>query len=64
MKKASMISVGAYVPPHILTNADLEKIVETSDDWIVKRTGIKTRHIASISLLLISALSIATKAAL
>lgn len=50
MKKASMISVGAYVPPHILTNADLEKIVETSDDWIVKRTGIKTRHIAKDEL--------------
>ncbi|CZE46753.1 beta-ketoacyl-ACP synthase III [Campylobacter geochelonis] len=46
MKKASMISIGAYVPEFILTNHDLEKMVETSDEWIVKRTGIHTRHIA------------------
>ncbi|GKH59817.1 3-oxoacyl-[acyl-carrier-protein] synthase 3 [Campylobacter ureolyticus] len=46
MKKASMISIAAYVPEHILTNHDLEKMVETSDEWITKRTGIKTRHIA------------------
>lgn len=46
MKKASMISVGAYTPPHILTNFELEKMVDTSDEWIVKRTGIKTRYIA------------------
>ncbi|AGZ81132.1 beta-ketoacyl-ACP synthase III [Campylobacter fetus] len=46
MKKASIISVGAYVPKDILTNFDLEKMVETSDEWIVKRTGIKTRHLA------------------
>lgn len=46
MKKASMISIAAYAPEHILTNQDLEKMVETSDDWITKRTGIKTRHIA------------------
>ena len=46
MKKASMISIGAYVPQRILTNFDLEKMVETSDEWITKRTGIHTRHIA------------------
>ena len=46
MKRASMISIGAYVPSKILTNFDLEKMVETSDEWIVKRTGIHTRHIA------------------
>ena len=46
MKKASMISIGAYVPSKVLTNFDLEKMVETSDEWIVKRTGIHTRHIA------------------
>lgn len=44
--KASLISVGGYVPSKTLTNADLEKIVETSDEWIKTRTGIKTRHIA------------------
>lgn len=47
MLKASLISIGAYVPKDILSNFDLEKMVETSDDWIVKRTGIHTRHIAT-----------------
>lgn len=46
MIKASLISIAAYAPKHILTNYDLEKMVETSDEWIVKRTGIKERHIA------------------
>lgn len=41
---ASMISIGAYVPPTILDNSYFEKIVETTDEWIVKRTGIKTRY--------------------
>lgn len=39
------VGVGRYIPPHILTNEDLERMVETSDEWIVQRTGIKTRHI-------------------
>ena len=43
---AKMKSIGAYVPEKILTNKDLEKIVDTDDEWITKRTGIKTRHIA------------------
>jgi 3-oxoacyl-[acyl-carrier-protein] synthase-3 len=43
---ASFKSIGAYVPTKILTNKDLEKIVDTTDEWITKRTGIKTRHIA------------------
>jgi 3-oxoacyl-[acyl-carrier-protein] synthase-3 len=43
---AALRSVGAYVPPKVLTNHDLEKMVDTSDEWITKRTGIKTRHIA------------------
>jgi 3-oxoacyl-[acyl-carrier-protein] synthase-3 len=38
--------VGAYVPERVLTNAELSKLVETSDEWIVERTGIKQRHIA------------------
>ncbi len=42
-----MRSIGAYVPKKVLTNEDLEKMVDTSDEWITKRTGIKTRHIAS-----------------
>jgi len=43
---AKFSSIGAYTPKKILTNEDLSKIVDTSDEWITKRTGIKTRHIA------------------
>lgn len=43
---ASFRSIGAYVPEKILSNADLEKMVDTTDEWIVKRTGIHERHIA------------------
>lgn len=39
--------VGAYTPPHILTNADLSKMVDTSDEWIYSRTGIRERRIAA-----------------
>jgi 3-oxoacyl-[acyl-carrier-protein] synthase III len=39
-------SVGACLPKRVMTNADMAKIVDTSDDWIVERTGIKQRHIA------------------
>ena len=45
MTRAKIIGVGAYAPPRILTNADLEKMVETSDGWIVQRSGIRERHI-------------------
>src|SRR5437764_3744194 len=38
---------GKYIPERILTNADLERMVETSDEWIVTRTGIRQRHIAA-----------------
>ncbi|MBD3170690.1 MAG: 3-oxoacyl-ACP synthase, partial [candidate division Zixibacteria bacterium] len=41
-----IIGTGRAVPPKILTNYDLEKIVDTTDEWIVTRTGIKERHIA------------------
>ena len=43
--RAKISSVGTYVPPRLLTNADLEKMVATSDQWIMERTGIHTRHI-------------------
>jgi 3-oxoacyl-[acyl-carrier-protein] synthase III len=43
--KAAITGVHGYVPEDILTNADLEKIVETNDEWITTRTGIKQRHI-------------------
>ena len=42
-----IIGTGSYAPEKILTNADLEKMVETSDEWITTRTGIKQRHIAA-----------------
>ena len=38
-------SLATYVPPRLLTNADLERLVETSDEWILQRTGIRERHI-------------------
>lgn len=44
---AALKSIGAYVPKKKLTNFDFEKMVDTSDEWIKKRTGIETRHIAS-----------------
>ena len=47
---ATLKSIGAYVPKKVLTNSDLEKIVDTSNDWIIKRTGIKTRYIAENEL--------------
>jgi len=44
---ASLRSIGAYVPEKTLSNADLEKMVDTTDEWITKRSGIKNRHISS-----------------
>jgi 3-oxoacyl-[acyl-carrier-protein] synthase III len=46
-RTCSIAAVGSYVPKRALTNADLEKMVDTSDDWIVSRTGIKERRIAA-----------------
>ena len=43
--RAKISSVGAYVPPRLLTNADLEQMVATNNEWIVERTGIHQRHI-------------------
>jgi 3-oxoacyl-[acyl-carrier-protein] synthase-3 len=43
--RAKISSVGAYVPPRLLTNQDLEKMVATSDEWIMERTGIRERHL-------------------
>lgn len=46
LPRASIVATGSYVPERVLTNADLEKMVETSDDWILTRTGIRERRIA------------------
>ena len=47
MKYAAFRSIGAYAPEKILSNEDLSTMVDTSDEWITKRTGIKERHIAA-----------------
>ena len=44
---AEMASIGVAVPPGVLTNADLTRMLDTSDEWIVERTGIRERHIAT-----------------
>lgn len=43
--RAKISALGTYVPPRLLTNADLEKMVDTSDEWIMTRVGIRERHI-------------------
>ena len=46
MIRAKIVGIGAYAPKRILTNHDLEKMVDTSDEWIVQRTGVRERRIA------------------
>src|SRR5512144_2718168 len=46
-RSCSIAGVGSHVPARVLTNADLEKMVSTSDEWITTRTGIKERHLAA-----------------
>ena len=43
-RRAKITALGTYVPPQVITNRDLEKMVETSDEWIITRTGIRERH--------------------
>jgi len=45
MKRAQIVGVGAYAPKRILTNDELAKMVDTSNEWIVQRTGIRERHV-------------------
>ena len=47
LRTVSIIGTGSYVPERVLTNADLSRIVDTSDEWITTRTGIKERRIAA-----------------
>ena len=44
-RRANITALGTYVPPRVMTNTDFEKIVETSDEWITSRTGIRERHV-------------------
>jgi len=45
LRPVKIAGLATYVPPHVLTNADLERLVDTSNEWILQRTGIRERHI-------------------
>src|SRR5580692_11015144 len=62
--KAEITAVGCYVPPGILTNSDLEKMVQTNNEWILDRTGISERHIAAPDIATSDIATQAAKAAL
>ena len=49
-RRAKISALGTYVPPDVITNKDLEKLVDTSDEWILTRTGIRERHILAKGL--------------
>jgi 3-oxoacyl-[acyl-carrier-protein] synthase III len=59
--RAEIKSLATYVPPRLLTNADLEKLVDTSNEWIMQRTGIRERHIVDPG---VATSDLATQAAL
>ncbi|MBT5165497.1 MAG: 3-oxoacyl-ACP synthase, partial [Candidatus Thioglobus sp.] len=46
-KFARIIGTGSYLPPNVVTNDDLSKTIDTTDEWITTRTGIKQRHVVS-----------------
>jgi 3-oxoacyl-[acyl-carrier-protein] synthase-3 len=48
--RAKITALGTYVPPQVLTNKDLEKMVDTNDQWIMERTGIRERHVLAKGL--------------
>ncbi len=62
--RAKITALGCYAPPRILTNAELEKMVETNDQWITERTGIRERHIAGPEIATSDMATCAAKAAL
>ena len=45
LQRVKISALGTYVPPRLLTNADLEKLVDTNDQWIMERVGIRERHL-------------------
>lgn len=49
-RRAKITALGTYVPPQVLTNQDLEKMVDTNDEWILTRTGIRERHVLAKGL--------------
>jgi len=50
LRRVKIAGLAAYVPPKLLTNADLERMVDTSDEWIRQRTGIRERHIVEVGV--------------
>ncbi len=64
MIRAKISALGTYVPPRVLTNDDLARMVETSNEWILERTGIETRHIADPDVATSDMATEAAKAAL
>lgn len=64
MNYSKILGTGSYLPPKILTNFDLEEMVDTTNEWIIKRTGIKQRHIASEDETTLSMAAAAGRAAL
>jgi 3-oxoacyl-[acyl-carrier-protein] synthase-3 len=47
LNKVKILGAGHFLPEKVLTNQDIEKMVETSDQWIMERTGIRLRHVAA-----------------
>jgi len=64
MKYSRIIGTGGYLPSQVLTNADLAKIVDTTDEWIVDRTGIKSRRVMAPDETTIAMAEIASKRAI
>jgi len=50
LQRVKIGALGTFVPPRLLTNADLEKLVDTNDQWIMERVGIRQRHIVDKGL--------------
>jgi len=59
--RAKITALGSYVPPRVLTNSELEKMVDTTNEWILERTGIRERHLVDPGM---AASDLATAAAL
>jgi 3-oxoacyl-[acyl-carrier-protein] synthase III len=58
MKYSKIIGVGSYLPETVLTNAELEKIVDTTDEWILQRVGIRERHVIGASQETVSSMAV------
>jgi len=61
---SKLIGTGSYLPEHVFSNADFEKIIETTDEWIVSRSGIKNRHFVADDQSVVDMVEVASKRAL